>query len=253
MSRLSVRFVATSLAAAVLAAPSRGAAQAAPARAASGVAAAVSPAPQGARVLTLDDALALADVRNETVLIAEAGVRRARGVEAQVHSERMPQLIGAASYDRTLKSEFEGLFDADTIGGGEDGGDNDFANLPFGQANVYRLGLSFSQVLYAGGRERRRSAGATRPRIGALSLGQTKAQHTLDVAQAFYDAALTDWLCRSPTRPRPGRRARSSRPAPSARPAGLGVRAAARPGRARLAAGAASSAPATTATSPTSG
>jgi outer membrane protein TolC len=200
MSRLSVRFVATSLAAAVLAAPSRGAAQAAPAPAPQAVSPqAVSPAPappqgaQGARVLTLDDALALADVRNETVLIAEAGVRRARGVEAQVHSQRLPQLIGTASYDRTLKSEFEGIFDADSIGGGEDGGDNAFADLPFGQPNAYRLGLSFSQLIYAGGRERALERQARLGRESAsLSVGQTKAQLAFDVAQAFYDAALAD-------------------------------------------------------------
>ena len=194
MSRLSVRFVATSLAVAVLGAPSRGAAQAAPAAAPQAVLPqAVSPAPQGARVLTLDDALALADVRNETVLIAEAGVRRARGVEAQVHSQRLPQLTGAASYDRTLKSEFEGIFDADTIGGGEDGGDNAFADLPFGQPNAYRLGLSFSQLIYAGGRERALERQARFGRESAsLSVGQTKAQLAFDVAQAFYDAALAD-------------------------------------------------------------
>ena len=196
MSRLSVRFVATSLAVAVLAAPSRGAAQAAPAPAPQAVlpqAVSPAPAPQGARVLTLDDALALADVRNETVLIAEAGVRRARGVEAQVHSQRLPQLTGAASYDRTLKSEFEGIFDADTIGGGEDGGDNAFADLPFGQPNAYRLGLSFSQLIYAGGRERALERQARFGRESAsLSVGQTKAQLAFDVAQAFYDAALAD-------------------------------------------------------------
>ena len=196
MSRLSVRFVATSLALAVLAAPSRGAAQTAPAPAPQAVSPqAVSPAqaPQGARVLTLDDALALADVRNETVLIAEAGVRRARGVEAQVHSQRLPQLTGTASYDRTLKSEFEGIFDADSIGGGEDGGDNAFADLPFGQPNAYRLGLSFSQLIYAGGRERALERQARLGRESAtLSVGQTKAQLAFDVSQAFYDAALAD-------------------------------------------------------------
>jgi outer membrane protein TolC len=196
MSRLSVRFVATSLAAAVLAAPSGGAAQAAPAPAPQAVSPQpVSPAPappQGARVLTLDDALALADVRNETVLIAEAGVRRARGVEAQVHSQRLPQLTGTASYDRTLKSEFEGIFDADSIGG-EDGGDNAFADLPFGQPNAYRLGLAFSQLIYAGGRERALERQARLGRESAtLSVGQTKAQLAFDVAQAFYDAALAD-------------------------------------------------------------
>jgi outer membrane protein len=189
MSRLSVRFVATSLAAAVLAAPSRGAAQ--PAQAAP-PAVAPAPAPQGARVLTLDDALALADVRNETVLISEAGVRRARGVEAQVHSQRLPQLAGSASYDRTLKSEFEGIFDDGSFGG-DDGGDNAFANLPFGQPNAYRLGLSFSQLIYAGGREHALERQARLGRESAsLSVGQTKAQLAFDVAQAFYDAALAD-------------------------------------------------------------
>ena len=257
MSRLSVRFVATSLAAAVLAAPSRGAAQAAPVPPqAVSPQACRPPAPQGARVLTLDDALALAEVRNETVLIAEAGVRRARGVEAQVHSQRLPQLTGTASYDRTLKSEFEGIFDADTIGGGEDGGDDDFADLPFGQPNAYRLGLSFSQLIYAGGRERALERQARLGRESAsLSVGQTKAQLALDVAQAFYDAALADRLVAIADETlRPGRRARSSRPAPSARPACVSefelLRAQVAP---RHAAAAASSAPATTATSPTSG
>jgi outer membrane protein len=195
MSRLSVRFVATSLAAAVLAAPVMGAAQAAPApgpQAAPPQAGAPAPAPQGARVLTLDEALALAEVRNETVLIAEADVRRARGVEAQVHSQRLPQLIGTASYDRTLKSEFEGIFDADAIGG-DDGGDNAFADLPFGQPNAYRLGLAFSQLIYAGGRERALERQARLGReVSSLSVGSTKAQLALDVAQAFYDAALAD-------------------------------------------------------------
>ncbi len=192
MSRLSVRFVATSLAAAVLAAPSRGAAQAAPAAAPQTASPAPAPAPQGVRVLTLDDALALAEVRNETVIISEAGVRRARGVEAQVHSQRLPQLTGTASYDRTLKSEFEGIFDSSDFSG-DNGGDNAFADLPFGQPNAYRLGLSFSQLVYAGGRERALERQARLGReVASLSVGSTKAQLAFDVAQAFYDAALAD-------------------------------------------------------------
>jgi outer membrane protein TolC len=187
MSRLSVPFVATSFAAVLLAAPSTGAAQtvqAAPPQA----------TPSGARVLTLDDALALAEARNESVLIAEAGVRRARGVEAQVHSQRLPQLTGTASYDRTLASEFDGIFDTDSLSGGE-GEDNAFADLPFGQPNAYRLGLSFSQLIYAGGRERALERQARLGREAAtLSVGSAKAQLALDVAQAFYDAALADRL-----------------------------------------------------------
>ncbi len=195
MSRLSVPFVATSLAAAVLAAPSIGAAQAvpaAPAPAAAAPAIAPQPSASGVRVLTLDDALTLAEARNESVLIAEAGVRRARGVEAQVHSQRLPQLTGNASYDRTLASEYDGIFDTDSLGEGEE---NAFADLPFGQPNAYRIGLSFSQLIYAGGRERALEKQARLGRdVATLSVTSAKAQLALDVAQAFYDAALADRL-----------------------------------------------------------
>jgi outer membrane protein TolC len=154
-----------------------------------------SPAP-AARVLTLDDALTLAEKTSERVAVATAGVARAEGGMLLARSERMPQLFGAASYDRTLKSEFEGLFDGGEPaepGGG--GGEVDFSNLPFGQANVYRIGLAFSQVVYAGGRIKAQEAQAAIRRDSArLNLSSANAQNTLDVAEAYYDAALTDWL-----------------------------------------------------------
>jgi len=165
---------------------------------AAGAASAQTPAPS-ARVLTLDDALTLAEKSSERVAVAAAGVARAEGGMLLARSERMPQLFGAASYDRTLKSEFEGLFDTGTTdpGGepGEGGGDVDFSNLPFGQANVYRLGLAFSQVVYAGGRIKAQEAQASIRRDNArLNLSSANAQNTLDVAEAYFDAALTDWL-----------------------------------------------------------
>lgn len=187
MSRLSVRIVATSLTA-LLAASSMGAAQV-PAASPAALPAPPQAASSGPRVLTLDDALALAEARNESVLIAEAGVRRARGVEAQVHSQRLPQLAGTASYDRTLASEYDGLFD------NASGDENAFADLPFGQPNAYRLGLSFSQLIYAGGRERALERQARLGRdVATLSVTSAKAQLALDVAQAFYDAALANRL-----------------------------------------------------------
>ena len=146
------------------------------------------------RTLTLDEALSIAEKTSERVAIAEAGVSRADGGKRLARSERMPQLFGGASYDRTLKSEFEGLFEA-TDPGTDPGGDVDFSNLPFGQANVYRLGLSFSQVLYSGGRIKAQEAQASIRRDSAgLNLDSAQAQNTLDVAGAYYDAALTDWL-----------------------------------------------------------
>lgn len=140
------------------------------------------------RRLTLDEALQLAESTSEQVAIARAGVTRADAGRQLARSARLPQLNGAASYDRTLKSEFEGLFDVEPP---EDG--VDFSELPFGQANVYRLGLSFSQLLYAGGRVRAQERQAELQRNNAqLSLSSARAQTTLDVAEAFYDAALAD-------------------------------------------------------------
>jgi outer membrane protein len=146
------------------------------------------------RTLTLDEALTIAEKTSERVAIASAGVSRADAGRALARSDGLPQLNGSASYDRTLRSEFEGLFDTDP--GDPGGGDEvDFSNLPFGQANVYRVGLSFSQLLYAGGRVRAQRRQATLRHDNALlNLASANAQNALDVAEAFYDAALTDWL-----------------------------------------------------------
>lgn len=165
---------------------------------AAGVARAQSPAAAAvpARTLTLDEALSIAEKSSERVAIAHAGVSRADGATALVRSERLPQLFGSASYDRTLKSEFEGLFDTSATDPGTDpGGDVDFSNLPFGQSNVYRLGLSFTQVLYSGGRiKAQETQAAIRRDSAGLNLTAAQAQNTLDVAEAYYAAALTDWL-----------------------------------------------------------
>jgi outer membrane protein len=183
---------------------------------------AVGPQQSVPTVLTLDDALKLAAGASEQVDIAEAGVARAEGARQLARSARLPQLDGAASYDRTLKSEFEGLFDSTAapctplqadptaplearvaelerayncppssglFGGGDD------VDLPFGQANAYRLGLVFSQSLYSGGRiqaqERQARVRRDNARLGVTS---AQAQTLLDVTEAFYDAAMADRL-----------------------------------------------------------
>lgn len=183
-------------------------------------------APADARVLTLDEALALAEKTSEQVTIAEAGITRAESDERRVRSEWLPQLSAFASYDRALASEFEGVFDSagpactpftlnpqaplgdrvaeieralrdcpptpSLFGGGGDGEDS---SLPFGRANTYRLNLAFSQNVYTGGRL---SAQQARARLGrqnaALTLSTTRAQLALDVAQAYFEAVLSDRL-----------------------------------------------------------
>jgi outer membrane protein TolC len=140
-------------------------------------------------VLTLDEALALAEDRSEQVAIAAAGVERARGGQVRARSERLPQLAGAASYDRSLASEFEGIFDDGFFGG--DGGED--LDLPFGRKDTYRLNLGFSQALYAGGRiTAQEDQARLASQSAATSLGSARAQLALDVSRAYLDAALSD-------------------------------------------------------------
>ena len=183
-----------------------------------------------ARVLTLDEALELAEPKSEQVTIATAGVTRAESQEQRVRSEWLPQVSAVAAYDRALASEFSGLFDssgsscipfsvnsqaplqdrvaeieralrdcppaANAFGGGEtrESTDDDLS-LPFGQPNTYRVNLAFSQNIYTGGRLQAQQAQARLGRANAaLALTSTRAQLALDVSQAYFDAMLADRL-----------------------------------------------------------
>lgn len=178
--------------------------------------------------LTLEQVLALAEPRSESVQIAQAGVRRAEGAQVQARSGRYPQLSAAASYDRALASEFEGVFDVDSgsgcapfspnpaapidarvaeieraidcgaVGGGFFGGggtSTDFGDLPFGRKNTWRASLTFSQNLYSGGRLGAQADVATLGQESAgLALTTARAQMLYEVTQAYYDAVLSDRL-----------------------------------------------------------
>lgn len=195
--------------------------------------AAVQPTPPQPppRVMSLDDALALAGETSEQVTIAQAGVTRAESQERRARSEWFPQLSASASYDRALASEFEGLFEStgapctpftlnsqaplgdrvaeieralrdcpptgDLFGGSGGGGADEDGDrtLPFGRPNTYRVNLAFSQNVYTGGRLTAQRAQARLGRASAgISLGTTRAQLSLDVAEAFFEAALSDRL-----------------------------------------------------------
>jgi outer membrane protein TolC len=194
------------------------------------LAGAQAPAPSGP--LTLEQVLALAEARSESIAIAQADVRRAEGDIIRARSGRYPQLSASASYDRALASEFEGIFDtagppcdpfapdpaaplADRIAeieraidcgaiggspfGGAGGDDTDAedgaADLPFGRENTWRVNLLFSQNLYSGGRLGAQADLAAAGRAGAeLGVNTARAQLLFDVTQAYYDAALSDRL-----------------------------------------------------------
>ena len=147
--------------------------------------------------LTIDQVLELAELRSESIALAQAGVRRAEGEEVRAFSGRYPQVSLAASYDRSLASEFDGVFDTSAVGGGDgtDGEDNAFEDLPFGRANTWRLSLSLNQNLYSGGRLGAQAAVAAAGREAAtLGVTTARAQLLYDVTQAYYDAALSDRL-----------------------------------------------------------
>jgi outer membrane protein TolC len=182
-------------------------------------------APRDSATLSLDDALRLALPASEAVALARQAVRRAQGEVKRARSEFFPQLNGTASYTRTLKSQFsrvggESSDSTATTSCNRFTGDpgapvttrldsleqavncltalNPFAaigDLPFGQKNQYRLGLDASQVLFAGGRIRAQTRAArAAERSARIGLTAQEAQLTLDVTQAYYDAALADRL-----------------------------------------------------------
>jgi outer membrane protein len=191
------------------------------------------------RVMTLDDALALAEAKNEQIAIATAGVTRAEGDEMRARSEIFPQFSASAGYDRALATQFEGVFDAggpsctpltvnpaapiadriteieralqecppssNFFGGGSGGGSGEGGEgegegegeneLPFGQANTISFNVVFSQNLYTGGRiEAQRQRARLARTNSELTLNSTRAQLSFDVAQAYFDAALSDRL-----------------------------------------------------------
>jgi len=176
--------------------------------------------------LTLDQVLSLAEPRSEAVSIAVAAVRRAEGDQVRAQSGLRPQLSAAASYDRALASEFEGVFDStdtgpacpkfapnptagiDTrvteieraidcgaVGGGGFFGSSDLSDLPFGRKNTWRASLSFSQNLWSGGRNGAQiSLAAAGHETAELGLTTTRAQLLFEVTQAYYDAVLSEQL-----------------------------------------------------------
>ncbi len=194
--------------------------------AAAGGASAQTPAAPPARPLSLEAALDLAERESEAVGIAGAEVSRALGERRRARSGYLPQLSGSASYTRTLRSQFSAIQEGDepaepppedcpsfvprpglpveerldSLEAAVECASNadpfaSFSDLPFGQENTYRFGLSFSQTLFAGGRLRGQSQAAEAGlRSAELGLTAARAQLLLEVAQAYYDAALGDRL-----------------------------------------------------------
>lgn len=135
--------------------------------------------------LPLEAALQRAVDTSEDVRAAAAGVDGAAADQRVAVSSWLPQASGSASYSHTFASEYDDLFSDST------GGASPFSDLPFGQADTWRLGLSLSQGVYQGGRvlaqRRLASAGAA---LADSSLDSARASTVLSAAEAYYDALL---------------------------------------------------------------
>jgi len=189
-----------------------------------------TPGRPGAVRLSLDDALRLAQGQSQTVDIARAGVTRATGQRAQARAQSLPQLNGTAGYTRTIKSQFAALAtpakdttktttpttqslctpfvpsnatpearaaalaQAATCPSATGGG-LDFTKTSFGAANQWALGLAFSQNLFTAGRvSAQNDAAEAQLRSANIEVSAQRAQLSLDVTSAYYDAVLAEQL-----------------------------------------------------------
>lgn len=187
-----------------------------------------SATPVATRRLSLEDALRAAESQSQTLRIARAGLARAQGQWYQARSQYLPQFTGIASYQRTLRSQFQGF----SVGGSPDtstttrpqsvcapaipanatqaeiqaalaqastcqaatGGFN-FSSVGFGAANAWTFGVNFSQNVFSGGRITAQYRAANAAVTSAnIEVGAQRAQLALDVTQAYYDAALAERL-----------------------------------------------------------
>lgn len=175
--------------------------------------------------LSLDEALRMAESRSEGIAVARAGLTRAAGSTLISRSQGLPQLIGTAGYTKTLKSQFEvfanapvpdpnapkslctpeipanatqaerdaALAQAASCSSGSGG--IDFSSAGFGAKNQWALGLNAGWNVFSGGRiAGQNNAASAQERSAAIEVDAQRAQVKLDVAGAYYDAALTDRL-----------------------------------------------------------
>jgi outer membrane protein TolC len=180
--------------------------------------------------LSIADAMRLADSASEDVGIARAALEAAAGRTMQARSGWLPQLSGAVTYTRTLKSQFEALAGDEGDDDGEPAppppenclrfvpnpaqsieerlanlergldctangnGGLDFSQLPFGQANAWSFGLDLQQTIFDRGLIARNRLARASEEAARASLDATRSAALLDVAQAYYDAQLAERL-----------------------------------------------------------
>lgn len=143
---------------------------------------------QAPSALSFEDAVNAAERAAESIAVARAEVDRAEATVSTARSGYLPTVNGTASYQRTLKSQFENISFGPEPAPGEEA---PTSALPFGQPNNWNVGLQVNAPLFDGFRTR---AGLRQAksgvRVAQLGVKTTKAQVVLQVAQAYLDALL---------------------------------------------------------------
>lgn len=129
---------------------------------------------------------------SEAVAMAEEAVARARADTWRVWSGALPSINGSVGYTRSFVSEFDDAFAAPE-GATSAAPSTPSLDLPFGQDNTWRVGLTANQWLYTGGRlgAGLRTVGAGK-RAAADGLEVAAASAALDVTRSWLDAALAE-------------------------------------------------------------
>ena len=174
--------------------------------------------------ISLDDAIRIAESKSEGIAVARAGLSRAGGNRMISRSAGLPQLSGTAGYTKTLKSQFDifantpapdptapkslctpeipenatpaqrqaALGAATTCSSGSG---IDFSQAGFGAKNQWALGINAGWNVYSGGKiQGLNKASLAQEQSATIEVQAQTAQSKLDVAQAYFDAALTDRL-----------------------------------------------------------
>lgn len=156
-------------------------------------------AQQLSQSLSLADAIRLAQRESESVRIARAGIDRAQGQYLQARSQKLPQITGTASYQRTIQSQFQEIAERTASSDSGSGGTGGFEESPlarvFASKNTMVLGVNASQILYAGGSVNASVAAADAGRRAAdLAQINARAQLALETSVAYLDVQVADRL-----------------------------------------------------------
>lgn len=175
-----------------------------------GAAAAPPALAQVPTVLSLSAAEARALAEGEETALVRERIRQAESEITQIRAGAFPEILANVGYQRSIRSLFDGLSfggngDSGAAGTGDSGGsangndtgggDNPFADLPFGRRNTWVAGLRVVQPVYAAGRVGIGLDIADKVRDALRQeLAETESDLRLQVREAYFQAVFTKHL-----------------------------------------------------------